>query len=396
MQNSNIYIAIGLLAFISCSPSKQLNKDLYKDPLINKVLNDPKYEAQILYTHVDLRDTSFKSNQINISQNYFYPASTVKMPVAVLALQYINELQQKGVDIKRSYELLHNANRPEQTSAISDSTTSSKLPTIERYIEKIFAVSDNDAYNRLYELLGPDYINQTLTTKGVFKDSRICHRVGVSGYTPEDNLYTTESKIKIGRKVVHYKPMAKAKQTWNHSQPNAIKGKAYMDNKDSLVISPFDFSKKNYYSLTDMEQTLQRIIFPQKFRNDQKFDITADDYKFLRKAMSSAPKDYPFYKDNNEYYDTYVKFLYYGSETKATLDPELTVYNKVGNAYGYLIDCSYFENKKAGIGFFLTAVIHVNANEIYNDGVYEYDEIGYPYMRQLGKVIYQHELRTRK
>ena len=39
-------------------------------------------------------------------------------------------------------------------------------PTIAHYIKKILLVSDNDAFNRLYEFLGQQYINTTLHQMG--------------------------------------------------------------------------------------------------------------------------------------------------------------------------------------------------------------------------------------
>jgi hypothetical protein len=152
-----------------------------------------------------------------------------------------------------------------------------------------------------------------------------------------------------------------------------------------------DFSQKNYYAVPDMEATLKRVIFPDTYSKEERFDLRSEDYTFLKDAMRLPPAHYPFYR-HPDYFPAYVKFLYYGSNPYAQLDPDITVYNKVGNAYGYLIDCAYFENRKLGIGFFLTAVIHCNADQIYNDGKYEYDEIGYPYMERLGKAIYQLEV----
>ena len=71
---------------------------------------------------------------------------------------------------------------------------------------------------------------------------------------------------------------------------------------------------------------------------------------------------------------------------------DIKIYNKVGNAYGYMIDCAYIENTSKNIGFFLTAVIHVNKNKIYNDGIYEYNEIAYPFLAKLGRAVYDYEI----
>ena len=68
------------------------------------------------------------------------------------------------------------------------------------------------------------------------------------------------------------------------------------------------------------------------------------------------------------------------------------ILNKVGWAYGYLTDCSYIWDEKLGVEYFLTATIKVNADGIFNDGVYEYDSIGLPFFKTLGKCIYESEV----
>ena len=38
-----------------------------------------------------------------------------------------------------------------------------------------------------------------------------------------------------------------------------------------------------------------------------------------------------------------------------------------------------------------TTTIYTNANETFNDGQYEYDEVGFPFLRDLGRAIYEVE-----
>ena len=67
----------------------------------------------------------------------------------------------------------------------------------------------------------------------------------------------------------------------------------------------------------------------------------------------------------------------------------IKIYNKVGYAYGYLTDCAHIVDTKNNISFTLTATIHVNKNQIFNDDTYEYDEIGIPFLAELGRQIHQ-------
>ena len=151
--------------------------------------NKDHYELQIIYTQINRdehNNPSLKSYKFNYdSTHYFYPASTVKMPVAFLALQKLQELGIDKWDVMKT-----DSARVPQTRAHTDTTSVSGLPSVAHYIEKIFAVSDNDAYNRLYEFLGQDYINRSLREKKVFTNSRVVTRVGISGFSTADNRYT--------------------------------------------------------------------------------------------------------------------------------------------------------------------------------------------------------------
>jgi hypothetical protein len=385
-----------IVTSIGCSTNRDiLHNSILNDPYLATIVQNHMYEVQILYTHVDLRDTTFTSRSFHLDDNtYFYPASTVKMPTAILALQKVNELQRQGIDIQVTDDMMTAASRPVQSPAFTDTTTANGKPNIQRYIQKIFAVSDNDAYNRLYEFLGQDYINTSLYDKEVFTQSAICHRLSVSGFSPEENKHTNEIRFFRDGKVKHTVQPTKATKDWYHHAASAQKGIGYINAADSLVMEAFDFSKKNFYSIKDMEATIKRVIFPQKFDVKQRFDLTENDYTFLKKCMSELPKSYEFYKNDSTYYDSYVKFFMFG-DSKNPMPSDITIYNKVGDAYGFLIDCAYIENKAKNIGFFLTAVIHVNKNQVYNDGVYEYDEVGFPFMARLGRAVYDYELRLK-
>jgi hypothetical protein len=49
------------------------------------------------------------------------------------------------------------------------------------------------------------------------------------------------------------------------------------------------------------------------------------------------------------------------------------------------------------VEFMLSGTIYVNSDAVLNDDKYDYDEIGYPFFRETGEILYQYELnRTRK
>ncbi|MEO8795823.1 MAG: hypothetical protein ABI390_10170, partial [Daejeonella sp.] len=176
-----------------------------------------------------------------------------------------------------------------------------------------------------------------------------------------------------------------------------IRGKGYLDANDQLVNQPFDFGNKNAFSIEDQQKVLRKLIFPEIYPDKEKFNLTSDDYTLIYKYMSMYPSesDFPKYP-KADYWDTYCKFLFYGSDKSTKPDSNIRIFNKVGDSYGYLIDNAYFVDFKNKVEFMLTAVVQSNKNEIYNDNVYEYDSIGLPFMKNLGQKIYQQELKRKK
>ncbi len=112
--------------------------------------------------------------------------------------------------------------------------------------------------------------------------------------------------------------------------------------------------------------------------------------------MSMLPREsrFPGY-DSSEYYDSYVKYFMFG-DSKEKIPENIRIFNKVGMAYGFLTDVAYIVDFKNNVEFMLSAVIHVNNNEIYNDDNYEYDEIGIPFLAELGRIIYNFELKRER
>ncbi|NNL08367.1 MAG: hypothetical protein HKP38_03995 [Croceitalea sp.] len=176
------------------------------------------------------------------------------------------------------------------------------------------------------------------------------------------------------------------------SLKNIKKGDGYYV-EDSLYMKPFDFSLKNYFPIEAQSRLLKRIIFPKAFPIEEQFDLTSAQHQFLLDAMQALPKSAGY--DTEEYYDSYGKFFMFG-DSQEPIPANVKIYNKVGYAYGSLTDCAYIKDTQNNIDFMLIATILVNKDGIFNDDQYEYDDIGIPFLAQLGREIYALELKRQR
>ncbi len=367
-----------------------------KERLGEVVSNPDKYEVQIIYTRID-RDEhnhpSFRTNTWHLNENrYFYPASTVKMPVAFLALEQLNKLSIIGLD--RNSTMLTGEGHPPQSAVDKDSTAATGLPSVAHYVKKIFLVSDNDACNRLYEFLGQRALNETLRQK-TYEHTRIIHRLGISGFDAEANCYTNPVAFYNGNRLLYFQGEVYSRFQPDFSPSGQLKGKGYYHD-GKLVEQPFDFSKKNFISLRNLHDMLQAVLFPDAVPPQRRFDLTPEDYRLLYRVMSERPREsrWPNYADKS---DHYVKFLIYGDQPEGFRMPDhVRIFNKVGLAYGYLTDVAYVVDFENGVEFLLAATIHVNENGIYNDDNYQYTQLGLPFLATLGRVVYEYELKRKR
>lgn len=355
------------------------------------ILKNKEHGVQIIYTKIDRGrngNPKFTDYFYNVNDSaYFYPASTIKFPIAVLALQKLNELKIAGLN--RNTTMITETAFEKQTSVYNDPTAEDGRPTIENYIRKILLVSDNDASNRLYEFLGQEYINNTLHSMG-FADIQIVHRLDIS-MSEEQNRNTNSIKFyDENSKVIYEKPAERS--NLNYAKRNTKLGKGYYRG-DQLVNEPFDFSAKNRFGIESMHAIMRSIIFPEMVGEKKRFNLTKDDYAFLHKYMSMFPGEstFPAY-DTAEHWDAYVKFMLFGAETTKQ-DGDIRIFSKSGQAYGFLTDITYIIDFKNNIEFMITSTIHCNSDGIYNDDKYDYKTVGFPFLKNLGKVIYDYELK---
>ncbi len=395
---------LGLLFFFfNCVNIQAQNNNVTSDSLVvdlmkqnpnyfASLLADPsQYRIQILYTQIN-RDKNnvphFKDYSYRLNANeYFYPASTVKFPLSVLALEKLNDLKIAGLN--KATTAIYDSVTARQETIYNNPYAIDGRQTIEQAIKEVLVVSDNNAANRLYEFLGQEYIHSQLANKG-YPEVYIRNRLEL-GRTPLENRQTQSVQFyDANNKLIYTQPAQN--NTGKLPYYNVLIGNGYLNGQDSLINAPLNFSEKNRISLSDLHHIIQSVIFQDQMPKKQRFNLSSDDRKFLLKWMHTTPTEssYPSY-DSSDYYPAYSKFLMLGSE-KGPIPSNIKIFSKAGDAYGFLLDNTYIIDTAAKVEFMLSAFIYVNSDGILNDNTYDYRTIGLPFMKNLGNTIYNYEL----
>lgn len=356
---------------------------------LGPVLEHPdRHRVQILYTQID-RDQnnkpSFRSYSFGDHQAYFYPASTIKIYGAVFALNKLAEIKKPGLD-KDSFVRIDSSYMGQQ-AVERDSTSRSGRPSLAHYIKKLLVLSDNDAYNRLYEFLGQEGLNEALKNAG-FNQTRLTHRLSIplstelNKHSNAMQFYNLDAsgapEILLDQKAVY------CEKDYS-SQEDIWLGSSHVKDGE-VVFSPMNFAKKNYSSIFDLQRVVKAVVFP----DESSPLVSSEDRDFLLQYMSQLPRETK-HPDYGEKPDNYCKFFLYGDRENERIPEDIRIFNKIGLAYGFTIDNAYVVDLTSGVEFLLTAVVYTNENERLNDGLYEYDELAFPFLGALGRVILDYE-----
>ena len=378
----NIFVLfISLLLFIGCSLSPDPLKSAFKtDEFLKKIVKDKdNYEIQILYTELsknNLGQTEFSDFKFQLNdEKYFYPASTIKLPIAVMALSKINELRAKGSNISPKSKIKLSLLNNNKEIILKDSITS-----FQNLIADVFLVSDNSASNVLIDFIGYNYFNSSISNLG-FENTYLNHKFNPDPFVDSSWIISTLDNEIISSNENQITVLASSNIS------NLKKGEKRFINGE-IKNESLDFSSKNRTSVTDMHNIMKNLIYPEI--TISKFNLNVEDYDFLRYWMSRFTYEDlgTKYIGDDRFFNTYNKFFIHGTDTILN-NTDVRVYNKIGQAYGTSTDSAYIKNYKEDVEFFLTATIYTNKNKIINDNIYEYEDIAIPFLSKLSKALYQ-------
>jgi hypothetical protein len=382
--------------------SPLLDSLLNKLPLeYHKILKNPeRYRFQLIYTQINRNPKNIPVLTHHIyrldTTEYFYPASCLKLPVAALALEKLKNL--KIPNLNWDTKIVNEKSRPCQMDPVTkDPDMASGIPTIKGYIKKIFLISDNPGYDRLYEFLTPYYINDTLRARG-YKSTKIVQRLFT--YCPiEEHKYINPIKFYHNDTLIYEQKASVCDSTYILPHLKNEKIGKFSWNGYTALQGGLEPHKYSYISLKDLHEMLIAIIMPNSLPQSKRFKLTKEEYLFLRKYMSMYPsesKDPDLSGKKFSYYENgRMKYFIYGGEGKDTI-PNIRIFNKVGMAIGFLTDVAYIVDFEKKCEFFLSATVYVNENQIIGDDKYEYYTLGLPFLKQIGNILLEYERKRPK
>jgi hypothetical protein len=275
-KSYTIFFCSLLTVLVGCSGLRNNPlRETLKTPkgIIHQVMQNPEeYEVQIIYSQIKRAANgklSFIDFKYNVdSKNYFYPASTVKFPIAVMALEKLDAIPNTSIN---------------STFSIGEEATQWKFS---EEVSKLFAVSDNEASNHLFEFIGFDDLNNGMKNKGL-SPFRITHR-----------LSTANSGSRVIKPITLYKddgsvvkfPSIQTKAFVPLKLNGIQKGNGYLEG-EQIIQKPFDFSSKNYYPLETLHNTLKRIVFPDAFKEKERFKLSEKSREFILFSMQNLPRN---------------------------------------------------------------------------------------------------------
>jgi len=247
-------------------------------------------------------------------RQYFYPASSIKLAAAVLALEKFDSLRATVPALQLSSPMRTDSAFLGQTRAWRDASAANDQASLGHYLHKMLLVSDNDAYNRLYEFVGPRDLNRDLHRLGLHR-ARLVQRLAV-GDKPPGSRHTNPIRFfadTAGQQLLYAQPAAYWAGAYpaTHVRPATIwVGSAYLGRRDSLIHQPLDLSQSNLLALRDLQRLLQAVVLPQTVPAQHRPALDSASRRQLLLALSQLPPQSrsPHY-DSLHYPGTYAKFL---------------------------------------------------------------------------------------
>jgi hypothetical protein len=347
--------------------------------VLKQVLAAPEsYRFQVLYSIVkEGAKPSLERHGWRADAEYFFPASSMKVPIALAAYERMNVLRKAG---KSGFT--RDATMQIYPSKGSGAPTTTSLA---RETWRALIVSDNFSANRLLAITGHREVHET------------CFGLGLSSVRVRTGFATGEEidpaevspRITVGNVEL---PARKSTLTLPANDAKLLDiGEAYIDDRGRKVSGPMPFKEKNAAKLQHLQDALIHIMRPELLppRPNSIYAAGApnDDVAYLRETLGTLPSESGLAGYDRNIVADYPLSPFLRGIERVRARGQFQIFQKVGQAYGFLIHNAYIVDKASGKSFFLTAAIYANADGVLNDDLYNYDTVAFPALADVGEAF---------
>jgi Beta-lactamase enzyme family len=368
---------------------------------LKSVLAAPEqYRFQVLYGEIVTKNgkPALERRSYRADAEYFFPASSMKMPIALAAYDRLAALRSSGKPHLT----------PDATLRIHPVSGNGEpvVTTLARETRRALIVSDNFSANRLLALVGHRELHKTLWGLGL--GSARVHTGFATGAELDPAEVSPDIDVVLSDGAVER--LAARRSTLDLPATDAtgldIGTAKIVDGR--RVDGPLSFADKNAMKLRELQDTLVHIMRPDllpsiatksagkphpanaRGGNPATDTASREDLELLRQTLGTLPSESGIAGyDRNIVADYQLSPFLRGIE-RVRPRGRFQIYSKVGQAYGFLIHNAYVIDKDTGRAFFLIASIFSDPDGTMNDDRYGYDTISFPALADVGEVFARH------
>ncbi len=350
-------------------------------------MEDPaRYRVQLLVTTFSPRTgeaDAIAEYRYRPDAEFIYVASAIKTFGSVAALLTLQRLQAEGHPVDLDTPMAWCLEGQRFCHTRDKTNVESGAITLGHELRKIHLVSNNYAFNRVYEFVGHHDLN-TLTWRLGFPSVRIRHRMQDSF---DEATRRTTPRIEF-RPEGHEPVVIDRRVSELELEPAPVDtrvGTRHVDGGGEVVQSPKDFANHNYTTLLDLHRLTLALTRPEH-PDAPELQLTAEHRDFLLEAMEDHPSN-----SQNPVYERDQAHLRYKLLLKGILDVlplrRIHYVGKPGRAFGFHVDTAYIEDRETGRAMAVTVAIHANFDQLVEYSPRVYSKISRPFFRSLGETL---------
>lgn len=368
-------------------PDVGLEPRLRHEPAIASLLDDAEHlrlEVLIAAPVAGSSGAELQRLSYRADAEYFYPASAIKLCAAVAALEKLGALRRDAPTSELDAATpLRIQNAMGSFDVLDPTDSETGRISIGQEIRKALVLSDNEAFNRLFDFVGHDELNTRLLDDG-FTSARLRHHLGAFGHDARRSPH-------VELVPAHGEPIVLPERfgtlvLGGNDVPRVLVGVAHLDGYGRRVEAPMTFEDKNRISLRDLQDLLIAVVRPELVPG-KAVRLDPDDRALLVDALETVPSESKNPRViGGAGLDPLHKPLLLAIRA-ASPGHRIRAFGKGGRSYGFIVQNSYVVDETTGRSVFVAATLYTNANGTMNDDQYEYDEVAMPFVQGLGDFV---------